>query len=309
MRLPLDPAALQEQAGQLTLDAVVSAAREVQDLKQFSDLFKKKTSKAVNALFVENENLSLGFNTNLAQELQKAATADQNHILSSLHSFQKCASSATAATVLINHLIPHFVNLIKKEKSAEEQNLEDNMYKTELENSELKGKIDELHKQLDEALRRRSEKKESAVKVAPVSLGPIEDSLKKIEKNLAAFDQKITDIQVLSKEKNSEAQEKQMRSLHGQFLASLQDFLGRFREELGAERDGQRNLQLEIEENRREIAELRGENDRLNGIRQDQMLVLVKKEAEVKLLQEKIRSDERLRQNQMEFSSMLCNVG
>lgn len=39
------------------------------------------------------------------------------------------------------------------------------------------------------------------------------------------------------------------------------------------------------------------------------MLVLVKKEAEVKLLQEKIRSDERLRQNQMEFSSMLCNVG
>lgn len=221
MRLPLDPAALQEQAGQLTLDAVVSAAREVQDLKQFSDLFKKKTSKAVNALFVENENLSLGFNTNLAQELQKAATADQNHILSSLHSFQKRASSATAATVLINHLIPHFVNLIKKEKSAEEQNLEDNMYKTELENSELKGKIDELHKQLDEALRRRSEKKESAVKVAPVSLGPIEDSLKKIEKNLAAFDQKITDIQVLSKEKNSEAQEKQMRSLHGQFLASL----------------------------------------------------------------------------------------
>ncbi len=57
-----------------------------------------------------------------------------------------------------------------------------------------------------------------------------------------------------------------------------------------------------------ELKEFRQENTHLNKLREKTNMILLKKEAEIKILRQKIMNDDGMKNSQVEFSNVLCKI-
>lgn len=109
----------------------------------------------------------------------------------------------------------------------------------------------------------------------------------------------ITDqLKQRDEEKIRLEQERESLVLQAKYQSELMTIRSNFEAE--ARINEQRSLQ--------ERTELQRKIEHLERVRQEDMALLLKKEAEIKILQEQLKLDEKMKASEIEFSGMLCNV-
>lgn len=308
-KLPVEPVEIERKFRDVFLDSAERAARELGELGPFRREFEARAALPLAELAQRNQAAADEFNRRLAEELLGDSRRDLPAMLAAVAAFRRRGADP-AGPILAERIVPEMLKRLDEEYGKTRGEAEKKSRQLEDENSELKSKVDQLT-QLTRTIQlqqRQFERENTPANPASPQLDPLKwEALRtELEAHVAELSaaQKRAVLNLKVKEKAKQETKNEMIAL----VASTRELLEHLRTLAERSQKTPEAASSIYEDLRADLKELRSDNKRLESLRSEQALQLAKRESEIKLLQEKIRADEKLRHGQMEFSSMLCNV-